>query len=380
MGKERLTAGALKQLNREEVYRFIYRQKVTSKQQIVESLHLGLSTVSQNLAVLEEQGRISRQGFFDSTGGRKAQTIRIVPTFRLSIGVGLFKKELQVASVDLYGQVLHRQSCALPFRDEAGYYQAASECILQFIEKHHYSQEQILGIAISVQGIVSRDGSRILYGAILENQHMKQELFAAHLPYPCHLEHDSKAAARLELWSHPALEGALVLLLNHNLGGALILHRQIYTGTSMYGGALEHICVDPQGPRCYCGQRGCLEMYCSADALEKAAGASLDAFFHRLRADCRQEEQQLWEKYLHNLACVLRNVILVADVPVIFSGYLATYLTEADLQKMEQIIQQTMPFPIPSPGLLLGNHGEFAATVGAALSYIDAFLSGSEKP
>ena len=73
MKTEKLTTEALKQFNREKVYQYIYQQKTTSKQQIVDTLKLGLSTVSQNLTALEAEGRISRDGFFDSTGGRKAQ-------------------------------------------------------------------------------------------------------------------------------------------------------------------------------------------------------------------------------------------------------------------------------------------------------------------
>lgn len=53
---------------------------------------MGLSTVSQNLTLLEQDGYIQRNGYFDSTGGRKAQTIQIVPDFRISIGIGILKE------------------------------------------------------------------------------------------------------------------------------------------------------------------------------------------------------------------------------------------------------------------------------------------------
>ena len=44
--------------------------------QIVQDLQMGLSTVSQNLNLLEKEGLIDRNGYFDSTGGRKAQAIQ----------------------------------------------------------------------------------------------------------------------------------------------------------------------------------------------------------------------------------------------------------------------------------------------------------------
>ncbi len=51
----------------------------------------------------------------------------------------------------------------------------------------------------------------------------------------------------------------------------------------MHSGTLEHMCIHPDGPLCYCGSRGCLETYCSANALEQAAGMPAKEFFPLLR-------------------------------------------------------------------------------------------------
>lgn len=108
---------------------------------------------------------------------------------------------------------------------------------------------------------------------------MKLADFSSRLPYPCHLEHDSKAAAHFELWNHPGLDSAVVFLLNRNLGGAVITNHTVHQGTAMHSGVLEHMCVRPDGPVCYCGSRGCLETYCSVHALEQAANVSVKSFF-----------------------------------------------------------------------------------------------------
>ena len=81
MSEKGLTNISLKKINKSKVYQYIYKSKVTSKLQIVSDLQMGLSTVSQNLNLLEQEGLIERNGYFDSTGGRKAQAIQIVPDF-----------------------------------------------------------------------------------------------------------------------------------------------------------------------------------------------------------------------------------------------------------------------------------------------------------
>ena len=84
MSEKGLTTINLKKINRSKVYQYIYQTHQTSKMQIVQDLQMGLSTVSQNLNLLEKEGLIDRNGYFDSTGGRKAQAIQIVSCLRYS--------------------------------------------------------------------------------------------------------------------------------------------------------------------------------------------------------------------------------------------------------------------------------------------------------
>ena len=91
MSEKGLTNISLKKINKSKVYQYIYRKKTTSKLQIVQELQMGLSTVSQNLNLLEQEGLIEKNGFFESTGGRKANALQIVSDFKISIGIGILK-------------------------------------------------------------------------------------------------------------------------------------------------------------------------------------------------------------------------------------------------------------------------------------------------
>lgn len=375
MEERGITTITLKKINKQKVFQYIYRERQTSKLQIVQDLQMGLSTVSQNLNALEEEGLIERNGYFESTGGRKAQIIKIVPDIKISIGIGLLKNMFHIVAVNLYGEFIASDTFSLPYSDTANYYTHVSEKTEAFIQKHHYTQDQILGISIATQGIISPDGTAVTYGAIMDNFNMQLSDFSSRLPYPCHLEHDSKAAAYLELWNHPSLDNAVVFLLNRNLGGAVITNHIVHQGISMHGGALEHICINPDGPLCYCGNRGCLETYCSANALEAAAGMTIKEFFPLLRTNADKNLTQLWEDYLKHLAFAMRNLNLVIDGPIIISGYLAPYFTSEDIDYLLTCINQSTPFALPKENLLVGTHGQYTPAIGAALFYVKQFLS-----
>lgn len=374
MSEKGLTTIALKKINRSKIYQYIYRSKLTSKLQIVQDLQMGLSTVSQNLNLLENEGLIEKNGYFDSTGGRKANAIQIVSDFRISIGVGILKNMFHITAIDLYGNTVYTDTIPLTYSNTAAYYQQITDKVKDFIEKNQYPEDKILGVSIATQGITSPDNTTVIYGNIMNNTGMRLKDFSRHLPYPCHLEHDSKSAAFLELWNHPELDSAVVLLLNRNLGGAIITNHQIHQGCSMHSGTIEHICVNPDGPLCYCGNLGCLETYCSANSLEQASGMTIKEFFPLLREKKSPQLIQIWEDYLKHLAFAMKNLNLVIDAPIIISGYLAPYFTEDDTDYLLRQINSMTPFELKEEQILVGTHGQYTPAIGAALFYVKEFI------
>lgn len=374
MSEKGLTTIALKKINRSKIYQYIYRSKLTSKLQIVQDLQMGLSTVSQNLNLLENEGLIEKNGYFDSTGGRKANAIQIVSDFRISIGVGILKNMFHITAIDLYGNTICTDTIPLTYSNTAAYYQQLTDKVKDFIEKNQYLEDKILGVSIATQGITSPDNTTVIYGNIMNNTGMRLKDFSRHLPYPCHLEHDSKSAAFLELWNHPELDSAVVFLLNRNLGGAIITNHQIHQGRSMHSGTIEHICVNPDGPLCYCGNRGCLETYCSANSLEQASGMTIKEFFPLLREKKSPQLIQIWEDYLKHLAFAMKNLNLVIDAPIIISGYLAPYFTEDDTDYLLRQINSMTPFELKEEQILVGTHGQYTPAIGAALFYVKEFI------
>ena len=374
MSEKGLTTISLKKINKSKVYQYIYRKKITSKLQIVQDLQMGLSTVSQNLNLLEQDGLIEKNGYFESTGGRKANAIQIVSDFRISIGIGILKNMFHITAVDLYGNALYTNTIPFPYSNTPDYYKQVTDKIKEFIATNQYDEEKILGVSIATQGITSPDHSTVLYGNIMNNTGMILEDFSRYLPYPCYLEHDSKSAAFLELWKHPELDSAVVFLLNRNLGGAIITNHQIHQGSSMHSGTIEHICINPDGPLCYCGNRGCLETYCSANALEQAAGMNIKDFFSLLREKKSPQLTQIWKDYLHHLAFAMKNINLIIDAPIIISGYLAPYFLEDDIAYLTKHINVSSPFALNKEHIFVGTNGQYTPAIGAALFYVNQFI------
>ena len=162
MSEKGLTNISLKKINKSKVYQYIYRKKTTSKLQIVQELQMGLSTVSQNLNLLEQEGLIEKNGFFESTGGRKANALQIVSDFKISIGIGILKGMFHITAVDLYGNAFYTDTFPLPYSNTPNYYKQVTDAVKEFISSHQYDNDKVLGISIATQGITSPDHTTCL--------------------------------------------------------------------------------------------------------------------------------------------------------------------------------------------------------------------------
>lgn len=104
------------------------------------------------------------------------------------------------------------------------------------------------------------------------------------------------------------------LRLSDGVGGAVLLDRAIHQGRNGRAGEFGHVCVDPTGPRCRCGNRGCLETFVGLRALLSASGASdVPDLADRVdRGDVRA--QQVVDDAGTRIGAVLANAVNVLDL------------------------------------------------------------------
>jgi glucokinase len=91
------------------------------------------------------------------------------------------------------------------------------------------------------------------------------------LQRPIKIENDANAWALGELWLGAArgFKHVVLLTLGTGVGGGVIVDGNIVHGRAGMAGELGHVTVDPEGPPCDCGSRGCLEAFASASGLRQ---------------------------------------------------------------------------------------------------------------
>jgi glucokinase len=115
---------------------------------------------------------------------------------------------------------------------------------------------------------------------------------------PARLINDARAFTLAEhrLGAGRGVESMLGITLGTGIGGGLILGGDLYMGHDGTAGEFGHLTIQPDGPACNCGSRGCLEALARADAIAAACGqATVEMSVQAARAGDRRAQQGLTE-------------------------------------------------------------------------------------
>ena len=367
-----ITLTDIKKNNYSLIYNLLYEQEKLSKQEIANQLHLSLPTVTQNLVALEEAGLLKKGGQFESQVGRRAVAYTICLQAGIGIGVEILKKQIKILAVDLKGRICGCTEQKLLYRNDDAYYKEIAGFVSTFIRESGFMKKQVLGIGFAVQGLTTADGQEIIFGKTLGYTGLKISALSRYLEYACMFLHDAKCAAATELWNRRDLTDAIYLSIGKHLGGAVIIGGQTVMGKQNHGGAVEHMTLVPKGRQCYCGKSGCMETYCSVNAL-LLEEETLEEFFTGLR-DGDKEKKGRFDEYLDHLSTAVNNLHMVMDCDVILGGHMAPYLTEEDLQVLHEKVREKSAFPDEQDFIFLSESAKDSVPVGAALGFVKEFL------
>lgn len=362
----------IKEFNRNRIYRLLRQKQHLSKQEIVQQLQISLPTVTQNLNYLLKQKLIANTGTIGNTGGRNAQLFSYISDAKVAIGLDITRNHITTVVVDLNGDIININRRRQKFEASDPYFRLLGDILQEIVRELNIDESKILGVGIGVPGLITEDRQTVFYGKILNFTGETLERFAKYIPYPAILMNDANAAGIAEIWATPDTKNAFYISLSNNIGGAVYIGDRVFAGENQKSGEIGHITIIPDGLPCYCGQKGCLEAYCSASLLSDAADGSLAQFFEQV-AQGDPEKLTLWEKYLWHLAIAINNIRMLFDCDIILGGYVGAYM-EDHIETLKKLVASRNTFEDHADFLRICNYKTEAIAAGAALPFIDQFI------
>ncbi|WP_338751990.1 ROK family protein [Janibacter alittae] len=206
-----------------------------------------------------------------------------------AVGIDIGGTKIAGALVDPHGRITHREQLPTPGVGTKQILDTTAEMVTTLVAA---SGGDVTGIGMACAGMVDGRAGRLWFSP---NLPLRDLDVAAQIRqrtgHDVVLENDANAAAwgEYRFGAGTDCEDMLLATVGTGVGGGCIIDDRLLRGAFGIGGEIGHITIDPNGPRCGCGNDGCLEVYASGTALERYAReliASGDAKGAGLRERC----------------------------------------------------------------------------------------------
>ena len=361
-----------KTITRSRILNYVINNQITSKAEVSKNLNLSMPTVLSNINDLIAKGIIIETGEYESTGGRKAKSIGINPSYRYSVGIVITANHVGIVLVNLKYEIVKFRRVRMKFSPDASYCQDLSVLTSEFLKDTEY-QDRILGIGISIPGIISQKAHLLIKSHALQLENYSLSFLEQAFDLPVYFENDANAAMMAEDMNR--YKNAIYLSLNTTLGGAFCIGGKLFQGENQKAGEFGHMILVPGGRKCYCGKKGCADAYCAASALTDEIN-SLETFMEQLKSGDEAAEEK-WSEYLDMLAVLISNLRMAYDMDIILGGEVGGYLAEHMLPLGEKVMEYN-GFDHDIRYLRNCSYKREASAVGAAKHFLQDFIKNIE--
>lgn len=372
MEHQRLTNKEVKKKNRNQIFRYICTHGTVSNPDIVSDLHLSLPTVTNTTRELLESGLLRDLGEMQSTGGRRARALCAASDYRFSIGLDITRNHLGILLLNLTGDIIKYERIQLGFSRSSAYFSEVCQKIDDFLLETEISGEQILGLGISLPGIVDPVQKMITYSHALGVRDLPFGEIQSSFPWHCTFLNDANAGAFAEGIGSDLPSSFFYLSLSNTVGGAIFHDGNLLPGNAFRCGEAGHMTLIPDGKPCYCGKTGCVDAYCSARVLSDLSGRRLEDFFLGLQQN-NPDYRSVWDTYLKHLAVVINNLHMLLDYDIVLGGYVGSFLTPW-LDTIRHLVAERNTFEDDGSFVKLCTYQTGAAAYGAAMDVMEGFL------
>lgn len=379
----------LKAYNETGILDLIRTKQAVSRAELSKETGLSPTAIGVIVSSLMEKEYIHEIGTGESSGGRKPVLLELKPDSWYSVGLDIEVDIVQYVLMDITGRVLHEGSVPLRVNTPEMTVMASAACVRNIMQKFSIKKERLLGVGISVPGIVDSKSRRVVLAPNIGWEDADPaEMLKAKLGLPVYIENEAMASAICENWIGSCQTAGNFVCLNikSGIGAGIFTGGRPYRGTNGSAGEVGHIVVDENGPRCGCGNYGCLETLASTSSIiEKARRIVRQGVVSSLNEIENIDEitlediakaakagdaaaMNVLEEATRYIGIALSNLINTLNPSMIVLGKDFTVYGDLVLGTLRSIIDaKALRRPASNVEIVISKLGERASTLGAAI-------------
>lgn len=259
----------IKAANRKLILNTIAERGAMSVMDILHNTRLSRPTIEALLRDLQQEGILEEVGVSKTPVGRSAKLYSMGVRRHFSIGVDFEYPIVRACAVNLAEQPVY--TCQHVFSGRETQEKIIS-CIIALIQqaidaipRPDDGEINLLGIGVGICGLIDRETKQSVSIERIEGWHNVElvHILKEAFQIPVHMRNDVHMLSLIHQKQRMrnGTENQIYISLRSGIGMALFIHGQLFSGDQGNAGYFGHTTVDINGPRCCCGNRGCLETY-----------------------------------------------------------------------------------------------------------------------
>jgi predicted NBD/HSP70 family sugar kinase len=263
----------VRQMNSSQVLNLIKARGEISRSMIGRHIHLSKAAVTDIVRGLEEKKLVEEVGPGRSlpVGGRKPTLLKFNPNAGFLAGVGIDPGSVTSVITNLAGEIKDRKKISIPpGTDDRTIIDRICEMINTYRSDLENKNADLIGVGIGCPAVIDYEKGVVLRSSILgwENLPLKQ-LIEKKCSLPAAVDDNARVEALGEYSFGIArnLSNIVYLSIGSGVGAGVFTEGRLYRGTNNAAGEIGHIQMAQGGPRCGCGNRGCLEAFVSENSI-----------------------------------------------------------------------------------------------------------------
>ncbi|MCP8617545.1 ROK family transcriptional regulator [Salirhabdus salicampi] len=266
----------MKSLNRSVILNKIRSDGPISRAEIAKQTKLTPPTVSNLVKELLNTGIIVESSQGESVGGgRKPTMLELNANNFYIIGLDVGPTHLRTVMSDLAGNPVETFKSAIPSNltnDEL--LDLMRQAVSSILEKYKKDKDKFIGIGVGMHGVVDVNNGVGLFAPSLKLSDIPiKEVFEEEFHMIVKVENDARVLALGESWFGQGNGSKNVITVNvgRGIGAGIILDGKLFYGKHFIAGEIGHMTIDIGGPRCDCGNFGCLQTLAAGPAIAERA-------------------------------------------------------------------------------------------------------------
>ncbi|MER6565436.1 ROK family transcriptional regulator [Streptomyces sp. NPDC001093] len=211
--------------------------------------------------------------------GRPASLVWVDGGRALFIGIKVTGDEIIAVLADLCCRVRLSRHVRLTGREPGAVLPVITALVQELLTEADGFGVQVRGLGIAISGDVDRADGVVRYSPFLEWRDVPLAAIAGTATgLPVTVDNDVRALTVAEHWfgAGVGLSDFALVTVGAGIGCGLVVHGQVVSGAHGVAGEIGHLSLDPLGPLCHCGNRGCVEAIAADPAILRAVCAATD--------------------------------------------------------------------------------------------------------